>query len=253
MWNTVIELFQNYMGAGLIVTWFLVCMIYLFLKEEDKGRRILFLYVPVIMLLLFFNPIFMRVIYGFIGSEIYYRILWLIPITVVIAYTVVSVYGKLQGKKAIVFLGVAAVLTITSGSCIYQNQFFYKAENIYHMPQAVVNICDQIEVEGREVMAVFPQELVPFVRQYSPVVCMPYGREMLVARWNFRNELYDAMEAPVVDVERIATLTKQYACHFVIVKKEKELQGSFEDFDYILFGETDGYIIYQDTTVYIGL
>ena len=28
MWNIVIELFRNYMGTGLILTWFLICLVY---------------------------------------------------------------------------------------------------------------------------------------------------------------------------------------------------------------------------------
>ena len=78
------------------------------------------------------------------------------------------------------------------------------------MPQAVVDICDAIQVEGREVMAVFPKEMLSFVRQYTPLVCMPYGREMLVERWNADNPLYDAMEAEVLDMDVILPLAKTY-------------------------------------------
>lgn len=253
MWNNVVQLFQNYMGTGLIVVWFLVCLVYLFLEEKDKGRRILFLYVPVILFLLFFNPLFMQVVYGFIGAEIYYRILWLMPITIVIAYTIVSLMQRLAGAKRVGMLVVSLALILVSGKCIYRNPFFAKADNLYHMPQAVVNICDEIKVEGREVMAVFPQELIPFVRQYSAVVCMPYGREMLVARWNFENALFDAMEAPVLEAEKIAILAREQSCHYVIVREQQEVQGDFEDYEYVEFLRTEGYVVYLDTTAYLGL
>ena len=253
MWNDIVELFRNYMGTGLMIVWFLVCLVYLFLQEKDKGKRILFLYVPAILFLVFFNPVFMHVVYGIIGAEIYYRILWLLPVTIVIAYTIVSVWGRLKGKKAIGFLGIAVFLVILSGSCIYKNPYFSKAENLYHMPREVVDICDAIEVEGREVMAVFPQELIPFVRQYSPLVCMPYGREVLVERWAMGNTLHNAMESEVLDAEEIASLSKQYKCHYIIVRENQEIEGRFEDYDYIVFAEIEGYRIYQDTTIYIGL
>lgn len=253
MWNTIIELFRNYMGTGLIIAWFLLAVVYLFFKEEDKGKRILFLYVPVILFLLFFNPVFIRVIYGFIGDEIYYRVLWLLPVTVVLAYTITVIYGRLQDCRGKVFLGIAAFLMVISGSCIYSNAGFSKADNLYHMPQEVVDICDAIEVEGREVMAVFPAEMISYVRQYSPLVCMPYGREVLVERWNMGNEFYAVMEAETVDVEKLAAFAKEYACHYVILREDKELQGNMEDYDYILFDTIAGYHIYQDTTVYIGL
>ena len=253
MWGTVTTLFRGYMGEGLIVGWFLLSAVYLFLREHDKGRRVLFLYVPAVMLVLFFNPLFARVVYRYVGDEIYYRILWLLPITREIAYAAVHIFVHIAGNVRYVFALTSVVLVIFSGSCIYQNVNFRRAENLYHMPQAVVDICDAIVVEGREVMAVFPFEMLQYVRQYSPVVCMPYGREMQVERWYNRNELMDVMEAETLDVEALAPLAKSYLCHYVIVPEEKEIAGRMEDYDYVLFDTIDGYDIYLDTTIYIGL
>lgn len=253
MWDTIIELFRNYMGTGLILAWFFVAVIYLFLKEEDKGKRILFLYVPVILLFLFFNPFFIKIVYGFVGDEVYYRVLWLLPVTIVLAYAIVRIYSKLQGGQGKVFLGISMLLIVISGSCIYSNIQFSKADNLYHIPQEVKEVCDAIEVEGREVMAAFPGEMITYVRQYSPLICMPYGREVLVDRWNMGNELYAVMEAEMIDAEELAMLAKQYSCHYVILRDDKEIQGNMEDYDYILFDVIGGYRIYQDVTVYIGL
>lgn len=253
MWSEVVTLFQNYMGTGLIIGWFLLALGYLLIKEKRKPVRILFVYVPILLLLLFFNPFFAKLLYYFVGDEIYYRILWLIPITVVIAYTMIQVYGSLKGKKKLIFVAVGCILISISGSFIYQNPFFQKAENLYHVPQAVVDICDAIEVKGREVMAVFPSELIQYVRQYSPVIWMPYGREILVDRWGASHELYEVMEAETIEVNRLASLAKESHCHYVILPEEKKRIGEMEDYDYELFGQMDGYIIYRDTTQYIGL
>ena len=71
------------------------------------------------------------------------------------------------------------MVLMISGKLVYSSPLFSRAENTYHIPQVVVDICDAIEVEGREVMAAFPDEFLLYVRQYSPVICMPYGRESL--------------------------------------------------------------------------
>lgn len=259
MWNTVVTIFREYMGTGLIVGWFLLSVVYLLIKEKRKNIRIMFVYVPVILLLLFFNPLFAKLIYTFVqDDEIYYRILWLIPITAVIAYAAVHMYSVLKGRVRIVFAGVCVVLVMLSGSFIYNNVFFNKAENLYHVPQSVVDICDAIEVEGREVMAVFPAELLQYVRQYSPVVCMPYGRETIVDRWGMNHELYDVMEASVVDVKELVRLARDTennglnACHYIILRQDKERLGDLEDYDYRLFKSVDGYDVYLDTTQYLG-
>lgn len=253
MWNNIVDLFQGYMGTGLIFGWFLLSELYLLLKEKNKPVRILLIYVPIVLLILFFNPLFAKVVYSFVGDEIYYRIIWLIPMTVIIAYTAVQIYSRVTGKLRIVFAGGCAVLVVISGSFIYQNPYFHRAQNQYHVPQSVVDICDAIEVEGREVMAVFPAELVQYVRQYSPVVCMPYGREQTVLRWGFRHELYHLMESESIEAEELARLAKQSLCHYIVLPQEKEVQGDLLEYDYILFDTIDGYVIYQDTTIYIGL
>lgn len=250
MLKDVIHLFQEYMGDGLIIIWFLAAVVYLLLTEKRKPIRIMFVYVPLVLLALFFNPLFAKIIYTFAGDEIYYRILWLMPVTVVIAFSVVNVWSKLQGIKKTAFGIVAAVILIISGSYIYSNPYFSRAENLYHVPQSVVDICDAIEVEGREVKAVFPLEMVQYVRQYSPVVCMPYGREALVERWSYqRHEMFDVMEAEVVDVKLLTELCRVHWCHYVVMPESKKLDGDFADFEFEVLAKMHGYVIYKDSTV----
>lgn len=253
MWSEVVTLFRAYMGKGLIVGWFLLSVAYLFLREKRKPVRILFLYVPVLLLLLYFNPLFSKLVYGLAGDEIYYRILWLLPMTVVIAYASVQLYSSVKGRLRIGLAALLSVLIMISGSYIYQNPFFHRAENLYHIPASVVDICDAIRVEGREVMAVFPVELLQYVRQYSPVVCMPYGREATVDRWGYNYELYDVMEAAVVEAERLAGLAREACCHYIILPQEQEMEGSLLDYGYEVFGQMHGYVIYLDPGVNRGL
>jgi len=249
MWLVANEFFRLYMGTGLIVIFFLAALVYLFLTEKRRPIRILFIYMPVIVLAIFFNPLITKLVYVYADQEIYYRILWLLPVSMVLAYAVVKIYGSLQDKKRIPFAITTAVLIMVSGSLIYNNGFFGKAENIYHVPQSVVEICDAIEVEGREVMALFPKEMLQYVRQYSPVVCMPYGREITVDRWNYWLELYDLMEAEVIRSERLCELARIHTCAYIILPEEKPVDGSLNDYDYETFGAVPGYVIYKDSRV----
>lgn len=248
MWNDVITLFREYMGTGLIVILYLLCLVYLYLKEEKKYIRLLFVGVPVCLLLLYFNPLFAEIVYRFAGDEIYYRILWLLPMTICIAYTICHICARIDEKKQMTFLVTIALVLVLSGKYIYSNPHFGKAENRYHVPDSVVNICDSIIVPGREVMAVFPRELLQYVRQYSAFVCMPYGREVLVERWNWNIELETAMEREVVDLEELVPLACESGCHYIILPENKELRGNPPEYGLEIFGQTDGYIIYRNTS-----
>lgn len=242
-----IVLFREYMGTGLILIWFLVSIVYLFLKEEKKEIRILFIYVPIILLLLFFNPIFHKFTIRYMGNDIYYRILWLLPVTIVIAYFCASIYRRLSERKRNIFAVCAAVIIMLSGSYVYGNNYFKKAENMYHIPDSVVHICDAIDIPGREVKAVFPLEMVQYVRQYSPVVCMPYGREMLVQGWDGRFKvLRNIMESDEIEVEKLGKRARVARCLYIILPEDKILNGNLSDEGYYKFYETDGYIIYRN-------
>lgn len=246
MWSDAVNLFREYMGTGLIVIWYLFSVVYLFVCEKRKEVRILFVYTPIVLLLLYFNPLFVRLVYSAAGGEIYYRILWLLTMAVVVAYTCTCVYGKLQGRKKAVFAVCMAGILMVSGSFIYSNPYFHKAENLYHVPDSVVEICDAINVPGREVEAVFPAELIQYVRQYSPVTCMPYGREILVERWNNADELFDVMEEEKIDLERLAPLVRERSCHYVVLRLDKEVIGDTADYGWERFFETKDYVVYRD-------
>lgn len=253
MLSNAVILFREYMGTGLIVIWFLLSLCYLCAREKRKPVRVLFIYVPVTLLALFFNPLFERIVYRAAGDEIYYRMLWLLPISLVVAFAAVDIYGRLKGKAQILWGVTAAVLIVVSGSFIYNNPFFKKAENPYHVPQSVVDICDAIEAEGREITAVFPADMLQYVRQYSGSVCMPYGREILVAQWNHLNELYDVMEAEVIDSSRLAELAREQGCVYIILPQDKEMKGRLNDYAFEMVDLIDGYLIYKDSLVQLSL
>lgn len=46
MWSDVAALFREYMGTGLIGIWYVLCLVWLWINEKCRPRRILFLYLP---------------------------------------------------------------------------------------------------------------------------------------------------------------------------------------------------------------
>lgn len=245
----MVEIFERYIGTGLMLIWFVLALVYLFLKEKRKPYRILLIYTPVIILLVFFNPLFFGLFEAAVGSEIYFRLLWLLPVAVVIGYAAVLICASLKGRMKQVFAMTAILVLIVSGKLVYSSSLFSKAENIYHVPQTVVEICDAIKVEGREVMAAFPDEFILYVRQYSPLICMPYGREI----FDYYNELNALIMSDVPNIERLSELAKQSMCHYVILGEGKVSPKEMEQYNYELFDVIGKYEIYKDNTMYFGL
>lgn len=251
MWNSIIDLYQKYIGTGMIAGLLLVAVIYLLVTEKNKNTRIVFLYMPLMVLALFFCPLFAGVFNYFVGIEIYFRFMWLVPVAIILGYAAVKIIVSLNGKKRLIAGVAMGAIVMISGSFIYKNPDYPPAENVYHIPQDVVDICDAIRVEGREVVAAFPREHLLYVRQYSPHICMPYGRDAYIGE--IQDNLFDTLEKDRIDAEKTVEYARARGCHYVIFSAEKQIIGEFEDYEYRLFDEIGGYLIYEDMTIYKGL
>ncbi|MCM1025732.1 MAG: hypothetical protein NC432_04815 [Roseburia sp.] len=246
MWKNMAQIFQNYMGTGLAMIWFLAAVIYLFLSEKRKDRRILFVYFPILILLLFFNPLFAGLFFATLGAEVYFRVCWLLPVTTVTAYAAISIRERLSGVRKGIFTVAAVLMIVLSGRPVYDNPLYSVAENCYHVPDSVVHLCDAIVTPGREVMAVFPRELLLYVRQYSPLVCMPYGRDHYDIAGS---DLREVMEKEPLNLEEATPLANGSGCHYIILKEGRETLQDPQDYGWELYGQMDGYLIYRNTEV----
>lgn len=247
-------MFRNYIGNGLAAGLFAAAFLYLLFTEKDRTKRIILLYLSAVILALFFFPLFASKVCYYLDAETYYRILWLVPMTAVIAYAGIKLVAGIskKGLKGLAALAVCGAIVLT-GDYVYDNPFFSVAENRFHVSQAVALVCDAIVVEGREVRAVFPGEMIPFVRQYTALVCMPYGREMQVERWGTYNPLYEAMQEETPDCEKIAVLAAEQDCHYIILHETRAGKEAFEKTGYSYVETAADYNIYLRDGAYLGL
>ncbi len=246
-----ISLFKQYSGQGMIVTLFLVAVLYLWFVEKNRENRRLLVWFPIALLVLFFCPLVVYFMEKLAEEDIYWRLLWSIPMLLIIAYAMVVFVRKLEGIKRYLGIVMCLAFIVISGNFLYNNPNFLKAENPEHMPSEVVDICEEIIVEGREVKACFPSEFLMYVTQYTSLVHMPYGREMFLRSDGAiaYNTLYDTMECllqDTIDVDKLATELRNTGCHYVILKEDAPLVGKMQDVDFVEYAKVDEYVIYLD-------
>lgn len=250
MFDIAIESFKWYSGSGLMMTLFLIAVCYLWITEENKNKKSILVYGSICILVLFFCPVFSYLTTKYIGNEIYYRVLWLLPIGVTIAYAMVRVLRKLSGIKKWIGLMGMLLLIIFSGKYTYSNGHFSKAVNMYHVPDYVIEVCDYIIVPGREVVAAFPAEFLQYVRQYTGMVHMPYGRELFMENEVYveYNPLYNLLEAERIDAVKLSDEARVQKCHYIIVSTQENMDGSLESNNWECLDTIDGYNVYVDNT-----
>lgn len=244
-----------YGGNGFLLLLFLISAIYLLIAEKSVKKKIMLGIIPLIFFVGFLFPV-TKIVYVAVfddGSDTYYRLLWLIPMYVVIAYAACKVVFTL--KKAmyqrIAIVAMVTVIAVT-GSLVYLSPNITWAENAYHIPDSVIDICDVIAPENDEprVRAAFPSELVHFVRQYDTDILMPYGREMVVTQWDYYNPVYEVMEKPeIIDAEALLEATRETKCSYIILSENRKINKDLTELGLELVTTLHGYNIYSDPKV----
>ena len=239
-------IFKLYTGLKFLLILTLFAWVYLLVTEKDRRIRLLLVYAPLIIVVLFLFPLSRKLfVAAGLDGETYYRILWTIPMGAITVFGACRIFTKYR-KLGFV---ITSVLIIFCGKLVYESDYITKAENLYHIPDTVIKICDLIapEDEDARVSAVMPTDLIHFVRQYDARINMPYGREMLVARWQYYNAVYEAMEAvEVVDMEALLEATRSEYCQYIVMEEEKETDVPPEESGLVLLAVIDGYRIYED-------
>ena len=103
-WNEILQFYKNYIGNGAIFLLYLAALLYLIFAEKKKQTRTILVSAPVAVMVLFSFPPF-KLLFEVLGldSETYYRILWLLPMGIIIAYAGVKLFEEY------VWVGVAVM------------------------------------------------------------------------------------------------------------------------------------------------
>ena len=219
-------------------------LLYLWFAEKDRHRRAVFVYAPTLLLVMFFCPLFRKLFVRLLDdSETYYRLLWLLQMSLVSAYGVI----RLCAAHRRIGTALACLLILFGGDYVYDSEHISKAENAYHLPQETVDIAEMIEPPEGRITALVPADLIYYIRQYSSNIELPYGREMLISRWAYHHPMYEAMEeAEVIETETFVELAREYPCAYIILKEDRETTEPLTAYGYEVYGQVDEFVIYRD-------
>ncbi len=246
----VLEDIVLYNNDSMLMGLFLVALIWLWITEENKKRKTILVYLSIALIFVFINPVYAWIAMK-VDNEVYYRVWWTLPMGIVVCYSVVKLVARARKAISKVLIVALAVLVIVSnGKFVYTNTIHFKSVNAYHMPQMVIDVAEALRMEDYNPKAVLPAELLPFIRQYTAEIIMPYGRNIVETQWGFSSPLYDCMEAEVYVAEDIAKYARAETCVYVVLSSIKPMEGKMEDYHYTLKGLVSGYYIYMDDYCY---
>lgn len=240
----ILEILNAYRGSGTLLILYLGALIYLAVKEKNKGKRIVMVILPALILLVFLMPPVYSLYCSLDSADTYYRFLWMIPMSLTIAYAGMVLFQQ----HLVAGVCIVCALILVAGQYVYQSESILKAENRLHLPQMVLDVSDFLmnETQGERTVVAMPEALAQYVRQYNAMIVMPFGREMLMD--DYYNSVYEAMEqTDPVEAKTLCESLDEYDCEYLVLETTKVLSmdGDLTDYGLVFLADIDGYSIYH--------
>lgn len=248
--DLAVEWYHSYVGVGFYHVLYLICLIWIVRDPGiEKKWKYLFTGYTILFLFLYYFPVTARIIIGLIGGNVYWRMFWILPLPVFVAFIAARVVdgGKLKGWRRVLCVAAVVAVLAMSGRNIYTNGGFVAAENSQKIMEETVMVCNLLEEkrqEGEVIRAAVPNEMLYELRQYDADIYLPYGR------WDYeypdRQELMDAMNAQPVQPEILAEALRKYDCNYLVYPAADGLFEAMAAEDFEFLGAVGNYQVYKD-------
>ncbi len=251
------EVYGQFNGAGMHMALFLAALLFLGGLSRSNGERSnarLLSWYSVLFFGIFFCPVTAKVIMEYcIGAEVYWRMFWILPLPAAVAYALALQMKKVlpAWKKAALAVSGALVIAVT-GAAVYTPQNYSHAENIYKLPQQVVEICDSIRTDAEmrgvsEKKAVVANELLSYVRQYDGSIQMPYGRNAL-KNLKLQNKnskkIFQLMCSQEVSFEKLRKYSRLEKCNYLVYYHDNLAREALCGLGYEVVGDIGEYTVF---------
>ena len=240
----------SYFGSSMLGVFYVVAILFLFLKRKDLKDKLL---IPLgILIFLFIFPQTFRFMrsYMFEGG-VFWRYIWILQIHLIIAIAVVEIVHL---KKRINYLSLLFLLAclLMTGTFIFTPKNFQKADNLYNIPEEVITICNIIKEDaGDQYLAddlvVAPAETAGWMRMYDADICVLYGRfaEYIYTHNDDTREIDEYLTHEIGDLNRVLEMIKENKCSYLVAYKSENLADINNWDEYVLLEETNSYVIYK--------
>lgn len=248
--QSAIEKFRWYVGDSWQFGLFLLALLYLLLAREEKGRKGLFIGYTVVFGLIYLCPLTAYIIMEYcIGELVYWRMFWILPIPLVIAYVFTRIWCR-QKKRITQILSLVILMTllVVSGKNIYGTETpFVRAGNLFKLPPEVCWVGDILRADqrGDEVIRVAAAgDLVGYLRQYDAGIELVYGRRVRNRR---RKVLAQELGSEEPDFSVVAGYARLLKCNFLVYNTDENQDQIVKSIGYQEIGKAGIYTVYRDT------
>lgn len=244
-------LFVLYNDKGILILLYLIGAGLIVRLEKNKENKMVFAYSACFLPLVILNPLV-----GYVMEKAdvmayrMVRIYWILPVVWVIAYGFVLLVDRLGKKKQIlgvaVTIGLAMVIIIV-GQPLMTKDNYRKADNIYKLPNEVIEVVDKINADynaglSESRMSVMPEELATYARLYDGTFPLLYGR---MADTDAAGRIYSFMGYDTLNMQEIADGALHEGCGYLVLDSEKACENAPDEAKVTEFARVGKYCLYR--------
>ncbi len=249
--SEALKYFQLYFADSFYPLLFLLSLILIFSHPAAKKERDSLVWSNLLFIALAFCPVSIYLIMKMVGVLVYWRVFWMLTISIVIPYAVTqAVYELSKPMLRLLTVVVASAAIIFSGELILSEEYFTERENSYKLPSEVIEVSDIIsehadEQEIAEPKAAVPEYLSVYIRQYDAGIRLAYGRSMLQMEWS-QTDLFKQINSESPTPKKLVNQFRKEQCHYLVLLSSLSLDEELSAYSFVKIGETENYTIFFD-------
>lgn len=246
-----LDAWQKYWENGFYEYLLLAAFLYflVFGRKKERARELL-TYVAV-ALGVFFCPVTAWIIQKCVGGSVYWRVLWILPMTPLIAYAGTCLIRKAWEKKGIGCLLLAAVIAVLAlgGTGLWMPGYYEKVHNFQKIPDEFAQICEVINGQKEEDEIIYlasDDHISSYIRVYDPSILMPYGRAGRGAVNKNAKLLHEQLVSETPVIKKVVKYAKKLDCTYLVFRLPSEKKQAYmEGKGYHLIGQVNAYGIFK--------
>ena len=175
---------------------------------------------------------------------------WILPTSVILAYVAVSVCtaGKKKTVQAVCASLLMALIIVTGKNPYVGSQAIYqKAVNMQKLPADACQISNLIaatRTEGETALAVMPEDLVGYVRQYDASIRLLYGRRSKSEKPVRKIRRQMRKEQP--KIKKLIRRIRQQGVNYLVFLADEQQDTKIQRNGFEKIGKVGGYSVYKD-------
>ena len=248
--------YNEFQGSGvqMAMFWMAALMLYVENRKTEQKLMMILLRDTALFVLVFLCPVTAGFIMKYcIGESVYWRMLWLLPEVIVLAYLYTKWILQCQGAKRLMVTLLCVLSLFMTGRGFWNYAKMDFATGLEKLPRGVQEICetirnDQAQRQDEEVRLIVLDDLLCSIRQYDSNIKMPYGRAVLKGETS--HIIHDVLNQQIFSAELLAHWAKQYQCNYLVYPKSEDgaVETSLVEVGYEVVAEVENYQIFYLNT-----